>query len=105
LPNLTPYQPSGWSDKVVVARTANSTTDSTSLTTADTLYVNAAVINNGTAATAINFQNALFVDGVEATYWVTAAPFNVNYDSYMTAGYSIGQLSAGTQKPTESKAV
>ena len=95
-PNLTPYQPSGWSDKIVVARTASSTTDSTSLTTADTLYVNAAVINNGTAATAINFQNALFVDGVEATYWVTAAPFNVNYDSYLTTGYSIGQLTAGT---------
>ena len=95
-PNLTPYQNSGWSDKIVVARTASSTTDSTSLTTADTLYVNAVVINNGAAATAINFQNALFVDGVEATYWVTTPPLNVNYISFLTTGYPIGQLSAGT---------
>src|ERR1039457_2881342 len=56
LPNLTPYLNSGWSDKIVVARTASSTTDSTSLTTADTLYVNAVVINNGTVATAVNFN-------------------------------------------------
>ena len=95
-PNLTPYQPSGWSDKIVVTRTAGSTTDSTSLTTADTLYVNAAVINNGTAATAINFNNEFYVDGVGTTFWVTTAPLNVNSYSYLTTGYSIGQLSAGT---------
>src|ERR1019366_1079760 len=56
-PNLTPYLEAGWSDKIVVARTASSTTDSTALTTADTLYVNAVVINNGAAVTAVNFNN------------------------------------------------
>ena len=95
-PNLTPYQNSGWSDKIVVTRTASSTTDSTSLTTADTLYVNAAVINNGVAATAVNFNNELYVDGVPTCNWVTIAPLNVNYISFLTTGYSIGQLSAGT---------
>jgi len=100
LPNLTPYQPSGWSDKIVVARTASSTTDSTSLTTADTLYVNAALINDGTSATSVNFNNEIFVDGVPTTYWVTIAPLNVNFYSYLTTGYSIGQLSAGTHTVT-----
>jgi YD repeat-containing protein len=95
-PNLTPYQPSGWSDKIIVSRTANSTTDSTSLTTADTLYVNAAIINNGTAATTVNFNNEFYVDGVPTYNWVTVAPLNVGYYSYLTSGYSIGQLSAGT---------
>ena len=58
--------------------------------------MNAAVINNGTVATAVNFNNELFVNGVPTTYWVTAAPLNVNSYSYLTTGYSIGQLSAGT---------
>ena len=95
-PNLTPYQNTGWSDKIVVARTANSTTDSTSLTTADTLYVNAGIINNGAVATAVNFNNEFYVDGVPTYNWVTPAPLNVNYVSSLTTGYSIGQLSAGT---------
>ncbi|MGH7975099.1 MAG: hypothetical protein ACREC8_00400, partial [Limisphaerales bacterium] len=64
LSNLKPSQPPGWSDAIIVSRTASSTTDSTSLTTADTLYVNAAIINNGTAATTVNFNNEFYVDGV-----------------------------------------
>jgi hypothetical protein len=99
-PNLTPYQPSGWSDKIVVSRIANSTTDSTSLTTVDTLYVNWAVVNNGTAATSANFNNELYVDGVATANWVTEAPLNVNSYSSLTTGYSIGQLSAGTHTIT-----
>ena len=99
-PNLTPYQNTGWSDKIVVARTANSTTDSTSLTTADTLYVNAGIINNGAVATAVNFNNEFYVDGVPTYNWVTLAPLNVNYVSSLTTGYSIGQLSAGTHTIT-----
>ena len=27
LPNLTPYQPSGWSDKIVVSKVTGTTTD------------------------------------------------------------------------------
>ncbi|MGA2177942.1 MAG: hypothetical protein ABSH38_23590, partial [Verrucomicrobiota bacterium] len=52
LPNLTPYAPSGWSDKIVVSKVTGTTTDSSPLYTTDTLYVDWAVINNGTAATA-----------------------------------------------------
>jgi hypothetical protein len=39
LPNLTPYQPAGWSDKIVVSTTTGTTTDSPSFTTSDSLYL------------------------------------------------------------------
>src|SRR5258708_31592194 len=97
-PNLTPYQPSGWSDKIVVARTTGTTTDSTSLTTADTLYVNWAVINNGTTAAASTFYTYLYVDGIFTTYWTTAS-LNANFYTYAN-DTSIGSLSAGTHTIT-----
>ncbi len=95
LPNLTPYQPSGWSDKIVVARMTGTTTDSAGLTTADTLYVNWAVINNGTAATASTFYTYLYVDGVYETDWSTPPPLDAGSYSFVN-NYSIGSLSAGT---------
>src|SRR6266571_4532845 len=48
-PNLVPYQPSGWSDKIVVSTVTGTSTDSSPLTTADTLYVDWAVANFGSA--------------------------------------------------------
>jgi len=94
-PNLTPYQPTGWSDKIVVSKTTGTNTDSSPLYTTDTLYVDWAVINNGTAATAARFYNKLYVDGVERQSWYIDPPLNANYYTYVT-DYSIGTLSAGT---------
>lgn len=99
LPNLTPYQPSGWSDRIVVSRTAGTTTDSTGLTTADTLYLDWAVINNGTAATAATFNSTLFVDGVGTYTWLTSPPMNAN-TWQQVLDYSLGSLSAGTHTLT-----
>src|SRR4051812_40045116 len=65
LPNLTPYQPSGWSDKIVISTNTGTSTDSGSFSTADTLYVDWAVINSGTAAGA--FSTSLSIDGVPKT--------------------------------------
>ena len=95
LPNLTPYQPSGWSDKIVVTRTSSSTTDSTSLTTADTLYMDWAVINNGTATTTSGFYTALYIDGVKTATFNTAGTLGVNADATVT-GYPLGSFTAGT---------
>jgi len=94
LPNLTPYQPSGWSDKIVVSNTTGTHTDSSPLYPTDTLYVDWAVINNGAAATSMTFYTKLYVDGVEKNTWSTN-PLEVNYYTYVT-DYSIGPLSAGT---------
>ncbi len=94
LPNLAPYQPPGWSADVVVSRTTNTTTDSSSLTTADPLYLDWAVINNGNATAAGTFYIYLYLDGVYQTGW-SAASLNTN--TYLVvANYSLGSLSAGT---------
>jgi subtilase family serine protease len=95
LPNLTPYQPSGWSDKIVVSKTAGTTTDSSPLYTTDTLYVDWAIINNGTTATAVRFWTELYVDGVLRNSWYSDPP--VNAGSWQNVlDYAIGSLSAGT---------
>ena len=92
---MTPYQPSGWSDEIVVSRTTGNNTDSTALTTADTLYVDWAVINNGNAATAARFYTELYVDGTLKTSWYTDPPLGVSAYASVT-DYNIGSLSAGT---------
>ena len=93
-PNLVPYLPSGWSDKIVVSNVTGSTTDSGPLSTADTLYVNFAVLNNSTVDINSQFYAALYVDGGLRTswYWNSLA---ANHYGYVT-DYPIGTLSAGT---------
>src|SRR5512142_360295 len=55
LPNLTPYQPLGWTAKIVVSNETGTTydraVDVNPLTTTDSLYVNFAVIDQGTTGT------------------------------------------------------
>ncbi|MGZ5451283.1 MAG: CARDB domain-containing protein, partial [Thermoanaerobaculia bacterium] len=93
--NVTPYQPSGWANKIVISRSTGTSTDSTALTPADTLYIDWAVINNGTSATVTKFSTQLFVDGVLKATWSTSPPLNPNYYTYIT-DYSLGKLSAGS---------
>jgi hypothetical protein len=96
-PNLTPYIPSGWSDKIVVSKTTGTTTDSSPLYTTNTLYVDWAVVNNGTAATAARFYTELYVDGMLKYSWFTDPPMNTGSGSDAAVfDYSIGSLSAGT---------
>jgi hypothetical protein len=51
--NLAPYQPSGWSDKIVITNppnaTSSSASDASSLMPTDTLYLNFVVLNNSAA--------------------------------------------------------
>ena len=61
----------------------------------DTLYIDWAVINNGTGAIADTFFTKVYVDGVERQSWNTPPPLNVNDSAHVT-DYSIGSLSAGT---------
>lgn len=92
-PNLTPYQPGGWSDKIVVATGLGTTMDSSPLTTADTLYLDWAVVNNGDTGTGMGFYTSLYVDGVFKNFWYVST-LNPNYYSSVN-DYSLGQLSAG----------
>ena len=95
LPNLTPYQPSGWSDKIVVSKVSGSDTDSSPLYSTDTLYVDFAVINNGPVSTGTGFANALYIDGnLLASYGPSDA---LDAGSYFNPGsINIGTLSVGT---------
>jgi hypothetical protein len=62
--NLTPYKPTGWSDKIVVSTVTGTHTDAASISTSDTLYVDYAVANVGTASTVTGFTNLLYLDSV-----------------------------------------
>ncbi len=95
LPNLTPYQPAGWSDKIVVSNTSGKTTDSSPLYSTNNLYIDWAVINNGTAATNKTFYTNLYVDGVQKASWSYSSQLPPKYYIYVT-GYPIGRLSSGT---------
>lgn len=94
-PNLTPYQPGGWSDKIVVSKTSGTTTDSSGLVQTDTLYLDWAVINDGSLPTTNRFYTALYVDGVLKTYWSSDPPLNAG-SFIKVQDYALGSLAVGT---------
>ena len=93
-PSLTPYKPSGWSDKIVVSTVTGTHTDALYLSRTDTLYVDWAVINNGSAISS-TFYTQLWVDGVLKTTWYTPPPVSFNTVAYIP-DYNLGFLSVGT---------
>jgi PKD repeat protein len=95
LPNLTPYKPSSWSGKIVVARAPGQIVDGTALAPADHLYVSWAVVNAGNAPALAAFFTELYVDGVLRQTWRSDPPLNVNFYAYVN-DYSIGSLPAGS---------
>jgi hypothetical protein len=93
-PNLTPYQPSGWSDKIVVSKSTGTNTDSGSLTTNDSLYIDWAAANFGNQTAGGTFSTYLYVDGTYKQTWSTTA-LAANTYCYVS-DYSLGRLTAGT---------
>lgn len=93
-PELSPYKPSSWSDKIVVSKKTGTTTDDTPLYPTDTLYVDWAALNSG-GPTDARFYSALYVDDVLKQSWYTDPPLKTNYYAYVL-DYSIGSLPAGT---------
>lgn len=94
MPNLTPYKPTGWSDKIAVAITSSATTDSSNINPTDTVYINWAVANNDSANISTKFYIKLYIDGIEQHSWYANS---LSSSSYITvSGFSIGSLSAGT---------
>jgi subtilase family serine protease len=97
-PNLTPYKPSGWSDRIVVAKTTGTVKDATPLRAADTLYVDWAITNDGNAPTAAPFYTELYVDGVLRNAWLTSSLDAKGQFSVLD--YAIGTLSPGNHTIT-----
>jgi hypothetical protein len=93
-PNLAPFTPSQWSSPVVVANTANSTTEGSDLLATDSLYGNWCVINNGNQDINSTFQIYFYLDGVFLQSWAISSLPKNSYE-YVTA-YPLGQLDVGT---------
>jgi M6 family metalloprotease-like protein len=93
--NLTPYTPAGWSDKIVVANVAGTTTDSSPLYSTDVLYIDWAALNNGTSTISSVFTTELYIDGVLQDFWLTNPPLGPGYFTYLN-DYAAGPLTAGT---------
>jgi M6 family metalloprotease-like protein len=68
LPNLAPFKPSGWSDKIVVSNVRGTHTD-VSLHGDDKLYVDWSVINKGPGDVTEKFTVMLYVDGFKKKTW------------------------------------
>ena len=94
-PNLTPYKPSTWSDKIVVSKETGTNTDSATLSPTDSLYVDLTVLNNGGSATAARFYVELYLDGALNHTWYVDPPLEAGYYGYVE-DYALGALSAGT---------
>jgi len=96
-PNLTPFQASGFSDKIVVSNLTGTNKDSSPLDTKDKLYVDWAATNNGDAATTASFYAPLYVDGALKDTWYTNPPLNTDFYIFVD-DYSIGSLGVGTHR-------
>ena len=107
--NLTPFKPSGWSDKIVVSKTKGTYADSSPLYTTDKLWVDWAAINNGSAAISKQFSTKLYVDGHLKKTWKTDS-LKVAYYCHVS-DVSIGSLGKGkhtlkvTTRPYQSRSV
>jgi hypothetical protein len=98
-PNLTPYQPSGWSNKIVTTHTYGSTTDTSSLVVTSPIYIDWAVANLGVSNVTTAFRTNLYVDNLLRTYFTISYTVPANYwTGYI--GYSIGLLSHGSHTIT-----
>jgi len=93
-PNLTPSTPSGWSGKIVIAKTTGVTSDGSDFTTGDTLYANWGIANVGNAATGAGFYNTLYLDDavVEAPFYGSSLASGINASKQ---DISLGKLTAG----------
>jgi subtilisin family serine protease len=93
-PNLTPYRPDGWSDKIVVSTVTGTTTDAAVLNPGENLYVDWAVINDGSVATPAGFTTELYVDDVLERSFPRSTALPANGITGIS-DYNIGDLPAG----------
>jgi Subtilase family/CARDB len=94
-PNLTPSKPSGWSDKIVVSTNTGDHLDDSPLYDSDTLYIDLALANLGSAPTDQTYYSRLYLDNVLKLTVNTNPPHSPDIYATIT-DYPIGSLSAGT---------
>src|SRR5436853_169815 len=62
--NLTPYQPVGWDNKIVLSTTTGTNTSASIFYNNQTIYIDWAEVNNGTCNISQTFYTKLYLDGV-----------------------------------------
>ena len=92
-PNLVPYRPKGWSDKIVVSNVKGGNRDSATLSSSDHIYVSFAVVNDNQVPFSSGFYADLYVDGTLKKSWWWLPLSGCHYAS--VKDYLIGPLSAG----------
>ncbi len=94
LPNLTPYQPAGWSDKIVAATDPSSTLDAGVIFNNQNVYVSWAVLNDSSNGNVtVRFYTELFLDEVLNQTWY-ADGLNAGAFTSVT-NYNLGELAPG----------
>jgi len=93
-PNLTPYKPSTWRNKIIVSNTDNTFEDSPDIYSDQNIYIDWAVVNNGQVQTTKRFTTNLFVDNVEKGRWYSDPPLNKGSYAFVK-DKNIGKLSSG----------
>jgi hypothetical protein len=94
LPNLAPYQPSGWSDRIVVAATVATNAPSPAINESQDVFVSWAVLNGaGGAHISTRFYNQLYVDGNLRFTWFTDT-LTAGFYAFVN-GYNLGKLAPG----------
>ncbi len=95
-PYLAPFQPTGWSDKVVVTTDPNSTTDTSTLYTTNVIYVDWAVINSGNATASTPFDVDLYTNSVYVTSWTIESLPPDAREYVADPGFEVGEFPSGT---------
>jgi hypothetical protein len=94
MPNLAPYKPAGWSDKIVAATNTSSTVDAGIIYRHQDVYVSWAVVNTATNGNITSrFYSAFYLDGVVKHNWYTDG-LNAGYYTYVT-NFDVGKLAMG----------
>jgi len=94
-PNLTPYQPPGWSDKMVISNVPGTNADSGVLYETDTLYLDYAFFNDGTLATSVKFNAYLYINERRAEIWSVDPPVTTDVYFYVE-DFTLKSIGAGT---------
>ncbi|HEY9174131.1 MAG TPA: IPT/TIG domain-containing protein, partial [Verrucomicrobiae bacterium] len=92
-PNLTPWQPAGWSAPLVVSTATNTTTDAVTLSEGQTLYLDWAVANDSDTALTNRFHTRLYVDNLLRQEWFTDG-LGAHFYAFVT-DFNLGVLSVG----------
>jgi subtilase family serine protease len=91
--NVIPYKPAGWDNKIVLSTTTGTSTSTTGIIDNQDIFLDWAITNNGSCATAKSIKVKVYVDNVVKSTF-TAASLGAGTSTSNT-DIAIGKLSAG----------